>query len=137
MGHPAGGSLPEEPVERDAVAPAEFLGGPLAVTAHHALPRGGGLGGGGGQRERDDGSQGEGDDGTAATSRTDNTCDVHTGNNGVHRTPTRAGRRRGRGRGQGGRPQRRTLGIPSPIQEMISRWISLLPPPKVKMTALR
>jgi hypothetical protein len=33
--------------------------------------------------------------------------------------------------------QRRTLGIPSPIHEMISRWISLLPPPKVKMTAER
>ncbi|MFI2074200.1 MULTISPECIES: nitroreductase family protein [Streptomyces] len=33
--------------------------------------------------------------------------------------------------------QRRTLGMPRPIQEMISRWISLLPPPKVKMTALR
>ncbi|MDQ1013976.1 hypothetical protein QFZ43_000525 [Streptomyces afghaniensis] len=33
--------------------------------------------------------------------------------------------------------QRRTRGIPSPIHEMISRWISLLPPPKVKMTAER
>lgn len=33
--------------------------------------------------------------------------------------------------------QRRTRGIPRPIQEMISRWISLLPPPKVKMTAER
>ncbi len=33
--------------------------------------------------------------------------------------------------------QRRTLGIPRPIQEMISRWISLLPPPKVKITAER
>ncbi len=33
--------------------------------------------------------------------------------------------------------QRRTRGIPSPIHEMISRWISLLPPPKVKMTADR
>ncbi|GAA0299099.1 hypothetical protein GCM10009540_17900 [Streptomyces turgidiscabies] len=33
--------------------------------------------------------------------------------------------------------QRRTLGIPSPIHEMISRWISLLPPPKVKITADR
>ncbi|CAM5652290.1 MULTISPECIES: site-2 protease family protein [Streptomyces] len=32
---------------------------------------------------------------------------------------------------------RRTRGIPRPIQEMISRWISLLPPPKVKMTAER
>ena len=35
------------------------------------------------------------------------------------------------------RRQRRTLGMPSPIHEMISRWISLLPPPKVKMTAER
>jgi Short-chain alcohol dehydrogenase of unknown specificity len=33
--------------------------------------------------------------------------------------------------------QRRTRGIPSPIHEMISRWISLLPPPKVKITADR
>ncbi|TLQ47614.1 hypothetical protein [Streptomyces marianii] len=33
--------------------------------------------------------------------------------------------------------QRLTRGIPSPIQEMISRWISLLPPPKVKITAER
>lgn len=33
--------------------------------------------------------------------------------------------------------QRRTRGIPRPIHEMISRWISLLPPPKVKMTADR
>ncbi|WP_407840503.1 hypothetical protein ACE1OC_35920 [Streptomyces sp. DSM 116496] len=33
--------------------------------------------------------------------------------------------------------QRRTRGMPRPIHEMISRWISLLPPPKVKMTALR
>lgn len=33
--------------------------------------------------------------------------------------------------------QRRTLGIPRPIHEMISRWISLLPPPKVKITADR
>lgn len=31
----------------------------------------------------------------------------------------------------------RTRGIPSPIHEMISRWISLLPPPKVKITAER
>ncbi|MGW5847493.1 SAV_915 family protein [Streptomyces sp. NPDC055254] len=43
----------------------------------------------------------------------------------------RAGRR-------SGRPfQRRTRGMPRPIHEMISRWISLFPPPKVKMTALR
>ncbi len=34
-------------------------------------------------------------------------------------------------------PYRRTRGIPRPIHEMISRWISLLPPPKVKMTAER
>ncbi|WP_406511687.1 ABC transporter substrate-binding protein [Streptomyces sp. NBC_00161] len=34
-------------------------------------------------------------------------------------------------------PQRRTRGMPRPIQEMISRWISLFPPPKVKITALR
>lgn len=34
-------------------------------------------------------------------------------------------------------PQRRTRGIPRPIQEMISRWISLLPPPNVKITADR
>lgn len=34
-------------------------------------------------------------------------------------------------------PQRRTRGIPSPIHAMISRWISLLPPPKVKITADR
>ncbi|GFH34531.1 hypothetical protein SCWH03_07450 [Streptomyces pacificus] len=33
--------------------------------------------------------------------------------------------------------QRLTRGIPRPIQEMISRWISLLPPPKVKITADR
>ncbi|MFE7975459.1 transposase [Streptomyces shenzhenensis] len=33
--------------------------------------------------------------------------------------------------------QRRTRGIPRPIHEMISRWISLLPPPKVKITADR
>ncbi|MDH6492638.1 hypothetical protein M2157_008637 [Streptomyces sp. SAI-127] len=32
---------------------------------------------------------------------------------------------------------RRTRGIPRPIHEMISRWISLLPPPKVKITAER
>ncbi|WP_459736175.1 hypothetical protein [Streptomyces sp. E-15] len=32
---------------------------------------------------------------------------------------------------------RRTRGIFRPSQEMISRWISLLPPPKVKMTAER
>ncbi|GHH42071.1 hypothetical protein GCM10018775_26230 [Streptomyces umbrinus] len=32
---------------------------------------------------------------------------------------------------------RRTLGMPRPIHEMISRWISLLPPPKVKITAER
>lgn len=35
------------------------------------------------------------------------------------------------------RAHRRTRGIPNPIQEMISRWISLLPPPKVKITADR
>lgn len=35
------------------------------------------------------------------------------------------------------RVHRRTRGIPSPIHEMISRWISLLPPPKVKITAER
>lgn len=34
-------------------------------------------------------------------------------------------------------PQRRTRGMPRPIQEMISRWISLLPPPNVKITADR
>lgn len=34
-------------------------------------------------------------------------------------------------------PYRRTRGIPRPIHEMISRWISLLPPPKVKITAER
>lgn len=34
-------------------------------------------------------------------------------------------------------PHRRTRGIPNPIHAMISRWISLLPPPKVKITADR
>ncbi|ATZ28327.1 hypothetical protein SLAV_32775 [Streptomyces lavendulae subsp. lavendulae] len=33
--------------------------------------------------------------------------------------------------------QRRTRGMPRPIHAMISRWISLFPPPKVKITALR
>lgn len=54
------------------------------------------------------------------------------------RRPGAAGRATGRRRRRAARAgQRRTRGMPRPIQEMISRWISLLPPPKVKITALR
>lgn len=72
-----------------------------------------------------------------ATGRRARAADVTaTGRHGAG-TRCRGGRRR-RFRWQAvPRGQRRTRGMPRPIHEMISRWISLLPPPKVKMTAER